>query len=101
MKIRMDIPDSIYLRYKELAEKQGFAITKLNSILFEEALENWIFKALAEDKSKCVYCGDIINKNSGHYLVAKTDNEDFNLWNKFFVCEACYDKEIRLKPPAP
>lgn len=92
MKIRMEIPDSIYIQYKELAEKYGFAVTKLNQILFKEAIESWMLHTTAKNINTCESCGDIIDKESGMQIVKETDEPDFMLWEKHYICEDCFRK---------
>ncbi len=91
MKIRMDIPDEIYTYYKELAESKGFAVTKLNQILFREAVENWVLQSQANDLNTCEICGTKINKGTG-LIVTKQNQEEqhFMLWERHYYCEDCY-----------
>gem|GEM_PF-1884315 len=99
MKIRMDIPDELYNQYKELAEKQGFAVTKLNQILFTETLEKWIAKAFESDKVNCTYCGKISHVRSGRNILVKKGEDSIGRMDVFFVCNDCYYSEIEFRHP--
>jgi hypothetical protein len=41
-KIRIEIDDNLYDQYKDLANDKAFQVTKLNKILLEKAIRQWI-----------------------------------------------------------
>lgn len=91
MQIRMEISDKLYIRYKDLADKSGFAVTKLNQIIFEKALQNWII----ETEKKCFQECDICGAYSDKFFHIFSYNTDFMERNQT-VCEKCYNDKYKI-----
>lgn len=92
MEIRLKIDDALYYRYKDLAEKNAFAVTRLNQILFEQVLRQWIFETEKREMLVCSNCGKELDYDSD-------DNEKFLLQcgiKQYFYCETCF-KMINCK----
>lgn len=85
MQIRMDISDSLYNTYKELADKSGYAVTKLNQIIFEKALQTWIVETEKNTIHACDACGTRTNKP-----VVIFDGRDEYIYKSKILCEECY-----------
>ncbi len=42
MHIRLEVDDDLYSEYREIADKKAYQVTKLNKLLFEEAVRKWL-----------------------------------------------------------
>ena len=83
MKIRMDVSDELYLKYKKIAEQNGFAVTKLNQIVFEQAVNKWIIENKLKNAETILIISDLsgnaIRKiNIGNIIIyyLNVDNEN-------------------------
>ncbi|MCP3925290.1 MAG: hypothetical protein GY714_22175 [Desulfobacterales bacterium] len=84
MKIRMEISDELYLKYKKMAEQEGYAVTKLNQIIFEQAVGKWVIENELKNIDICQRCGSkvgLLSKKNGFY-----DGEKMHA-----VCVECFE----------
>ncbi len=90
MKIRMEVSDDFYLEYKKIAEKKGYAVTKLSQIIFEKAVKKWVIENKIKEKKTCCVGGceidgeDILNPFDK--TIGVFDGEDIHRY-----CENCYE----------
>lgn len=86
MQIRMDISDKLYNKYRDLADKNGYAVTKLNQIIFEKALEDWIL----ENEKRWVYICDVCGIHTDKaFHIYKCNQDVFEEYET--LCETCFN----------
>ncbi len=88
MKIRMDISDELYLKYKKLAEQDGYAVTKLNQIIFEQAVNKWVIENELKNIERCSACGIEVEK-TGESCMSKR-NGFYDGKKMHAMCEECF-----------
>jgi len=52
MHLRIEIDDVLYKEYKQIAEKRGYAVTKLNNIIFKECVERFVADNQGKQKTE-------------------------------------------------
>jgi len=84
----MEISDKLYNRYKEVADRSGYAVTKLNQIIFEKALQDWV----NENEKKWVYVCDTCGIHTEKvYHIYKCNQDVFEDYET--ICETCFNEQ--------
>lgn len=96
MKIRMEISDEIYQKYKKMAENKGYAVTKLNQIIFEEAVKSWIVENELKKSDRCCMCGCELAQEDKGTLFNKR-NCFFNGDDMYGVCDDCFENNMMIE----
>jgi len=89
----MDVSDKLYAKYKDVADKKGYAVTKLNQIIFEKALRDWILEMEKQWVYICDVCG--IHTDKAYYIY-KYNQDAYEECET--LCESCFHEQRKGVP---
>ena len=88
----MEISDEIYQKYKKMAENKGYAVTKLNQIIFEKAVQRWIIENQLNNSDRCCMCGCELGPDKQGLFNRK--NGFYNGEEMYAVCDDCFENNM-------